>query len=110
MQIIQHIIKRTIEVTNYGDAASQMQLIRRIMEDIYGGSWGVLIIKGINLISKSVHWTIPDHKHKDGTEAFCLYTENGIQYNIFKTGDKDTENRITLEQAMAKIINNIKNK
>uniref|UniRef100_A0A915N2H8 Uncharacterized protein n=1 Tax=Meloidogyne javanica TaxID=6303 RepID=A0A915N2H8_MELJA len=108
MRVVKHIIIRTIEVTNRGDTSSQMQLIRRILEDIYGGTWGVLIIEGTNLVGKSVHWTIPDHKHRDGSAAFCLYDENKIQYNVFKTGDKDTEDRITLEQAMAKISDNIR--
>uniref|UniRef100_A0A1I8BBK5 EF-hand domain-containing protein n=1 Tax=Meloidogyne hapla TaxID=6305 RepID=A0A1I8BBK5_MELHA len=108
MKVVKHIIIRTIEITNYGDTSSQMQLIRRIMEDIYGGSWGVLIIEGTNLVAKSVHWTIPDPKHKDGSSAFCLYSENEIQFNVFKTGDKDTDDRVTLEQVMARISNKIK--
>lgn len=67
------------------------------MEDIYGGTWGVLIVKGTDLVSIQVHWTIPDHKHEDGSPAFCLHVEQEWQYNVFKTGNVDTENRLTVE-------------
>ena len=70
------------------------------MEDIYGGTWGVVIIKDPSLISSSIHWTIPDHKHRDGTPAFCLHMEKGWQYNVFKTGNVDTENRMTVENVI----------
>uniref|UniRef100_A0A7E4VZ65 Uncharacterized protein n=1 Tax=Panagrellus redivivus TaxID=6233 RepID=A0A7E4VZ65_PANRE len=87
------------------DAPLQMQVIRRIMEDIYGGSWGVIIIKDPALVSSSVHWTIPDHKHKDGSSAFCLYVKNSWQYNVFKTGDADTENRLSIEEVVDRLRN-----
>uniref|UniRef100_A0AC34RPD7 Uncharacterized protein n=1 Tax=Panagrolaimus sp. JU765 TaxID=591449 RepID=A0AC34RPD7_9BILA len=73
------------------------------MEDIYGGTWGVLIIKEPHLVSTSVHWTIPDHKHKDGSPAFCLHVEKGWQYNIFKTGNVDTDNRLTVEAIVRRL-------
>ncbi|KAI1723730.1 hypothetical protein DdX_03901 [Ditylenchus destructor] len=86
-------------------AVIERAIIRRILEDIYGGSWGVLIIKNPELISTSVHWTIPDHRNKDGSPAFCLYVvgEAQWQYNVFKTGDVDTENRLTVEQVVQHI-------
>lgn len=52
------IIQRAIDAVG-PDAALQMQLIRRIHEDVFGGTWGVLIIKNIELISTVVHWSIP---------------------------------------------------
>jgi hypothetical protein len=52
------IIQRAIDAVG-ADAALQMQLIRRIHEDVFGGTWGVLIIKQIDLISTVVHWSIP---------------------------------------------------
>ncbi|KAL3118374.1 hypothetical protein niasHT_001010 [Heterodera trifolii] len=103
MTVIKHIIIRTNEIVSKDDAPLQMQVIRRIMEDIYGGSWGVLIIKEPDLISTVIHWTFPDHRHRDGSAAFCLHVENGWQYNVFKTGDIDTEDRLTVEKVMEQI-------
>jgi hypothetical protein len=68
------IIQRAIEAAGT-DAPLVMQLIRRILEDVYGGTWGVLIVKNTELVSTAVHWTIPDHKHDDGSPAFCLTVE-----------------------------------
>ena len=73
------------------------------MEDIFGGAWGVLIIKQPELISTAVHWTFPDHRHKDGSPAFCLHMEASWQYNVFKTGDQDTEERMSVEQVLEEI-------
>uniref|UniRef100_A0A914HYN5 Uncharacterized protein n=1 Tax=Globodera rostochiensis TaxID=31243 RepID=A0A914HYN5_GLORO len=98
MNVIKHIIVRTTEFVSNDDAPLQMQIIRRIMEDIYGGNWGVLIIKEPELISSVIHWTFPDHRHRDGSAAFCLHVERGWQYNVFKTGDIDTEDRLTVEK------------
>ncbi|PAV83914.1 hypothetical protein WR25_05279 [Diploscapter pachys] len=78
-------------------------MIRRILEDIYGGTWGVLIIKNPNLISQEVHWTIPDHVNTDGSPAFCLVVVNRWQFNVFKTGPQDRVDRVTVED----IINNL---
>lgn len=72
------------------------------MEDIYGGTWGVLIVKDTELVSSSVHWTIPDHKHVDGSPAFCLHVEKNWQYNVFKTGNIDTQNRLTVDEVIKK--------
>uniref|UniRef100_A0AC34FDG1 Uncharacterized protein n=1 Tax=Panagrolaimus sp. ES5 TaxID=591445 RepID=A0AC34FDG1_9BILA len=102
MRTVKPIIERAIESAGL-EAPLQMQIIRRIMEDLYGGSWGVLIIKNPQLVSTSVHWTIPDHKHEDGSTAFCLYVKNGWQYNVFKTGNVDTENRLTVEDVVQKL-------
>ncbi|CAD5231803.1 unnamed protein product [Bursaphelenchus xylophilus] len=102
MTTVKPIIQRAIEASG-SDAALQMQLIRRIMEDIYGGTWGVLIVKGADLVSTMVHWTIPDHKHEDGSAAFCLHVEKEWQYNVFKTGNHDTDNRLTVEQVVHRL-------
>lgn len=97
MAPIRAIIERAREISGQ-DAALQMQIIRRILEDIYGGSWGVIIIKNAELVSSSVHWTIPDHKHRDGSPAFCLYVGGNWQYNVFKTGAIDSENRVAVDR------------
>ncbi|KAH7715219.1 Protein C54D10.9, partial [Aphelenchoides avenae] len=102
MEPIKPVIQRSVEAAGK-DAALQMQIIRRIIEDVYGGTWGVLIIKNPDLVSTAVHWTIPDHKHRDGSPAFCLHVEKNWQYNVFKTGDVDTENRVTVEQMVEKL-------
>ena len=73
-------------------------MIRRIHEDLFGGSWGVLIVKDASLVSTSVHWTIPDHRLEDGSPAFCLHVNAGWQYNVFRTGSVDNANRVTVEQ------------
>ncbi|KAI6236957.1 hypothetical protein M3Y95_00214300 [Aphelenchoides besseyi] len=96
------IIQRAIEAAG-SDAALQMQLIRRIHEDLFGGTFGVLIIKNAELVSNAVHWTIPDHRHDDGTPAFCLTIENGWQYNIFKTGNADSTSRMTVHEVVNRI-------
>lgn len=70
------------------------------MEDIYGGSWGVLIIQKADIVSSTVHWTIPDHRSNNGSPAFCLFTKNKWQYNVFKTGNADTVNRVSIEEAL----------
>lgn len=62
-----------------------------------------MIVKNIELVSTSIHWTIPDHKHEDGSPAFCLTTEGQWQYNVFKTGNVDTNNRLTVEQVVNQI-------
>ncbi|KAI6199872.1 Transient-receptor-potential-like protein [Aphelenchoides besseyi] len=93
---------RAIEAAG-SDAALQMQLIRRIHEDLFGGTFGVLIIKNAELVSSAVHWTIPDHRHDDGTPAFCLTIENGWQYNIFKTGNADSTSRMTVHEVINRI-------
>uniref|UniRef100_A0A914E079 DUF1801 domain-containing protein n=1 Tax=Acrobeloides nanus TaxID=290746 RepID=A0A914E079_9BILA len=103
MPTIKQIIERAIEVAEE-DAPLQMQLIRKILEDIYGGTWGVLIVKNTDLVSTSVHWTIPDHKHTDGSPAFCLYAgKKNWQYNVFKTGNQDTNNRLTVEEVINRL-------
>jgi hypothetical protein len=71
------------------------------MEDLYGGTWGVLIVKDPALVSTEVHWTIPDHKHIDGSAAFCLHVHQSWQYNVFKTGNVDTENRLTVDDLVS---------
>jgi hypothetical protein len=118
MPTIKQIIERAMEVAEE-DAPLQMQapiiifsllyikfkLIRKILEDIYGGTWGVLIVKNTDLVSTSVHWTIPDHKHTDGSPAFCLYAgKKNWQYNVFKTGNQDTHNRLTVEEVINRFI------
>lgn len=47
---IRSVIQRAAETTK--DAVTQMQMIRRILEDIYGGTWGVLVIRDPALVSK----------------------------------------------------------
>ncbi|VDO60094.1 unnamed protein product [Heligmosomoides polygyrus] len=100
MAPIRSIVQRATDATP--DPATQMQMIRRIIEDIFGGSWGVLIIRNPALVSK-IHWTIPDHNNSDGSPAFCLavrmYEVNKFrwQYNVFKTGSKDQKDRVTVE-------------
>lgn len=107
MRVVRQIIGKAAEMTvKANDAPLQMQIVRRIMEDIYGGTWGVLIIKDPELISTAVHWTFPDHRHRDGSAAFCLHVENGWQYNVFKTGDHDTDDRLTVEQVLEQISRN----
>ncbi|KAK6753462.1 hypothetical protein RB195_012821 [Necator americanus] len=101
MASIRSIVSRATEVTK--DPATQMQMIRRIIEDIYGGSWGVLIIRNPTLVSSEVHWTIPDHNNADGTPGFCLTVVKGWQYNVFKTGAKDLRDRVTVEDIVKRI-------
>ncbi|EFP05407.1 hypothetical protein CRE_27116 [Caenorhabditis remanei] len=92
---IRSVIQRAAETTK--DAVTQMQMIRRILEDIYGGTWGVLVIRNPALVSKEVHWTFPDHNNSDGSPAFCLAVVNQWQYNVFKTGSNDSPQRVTIE-------------
>ncbi|CAB3399004.1 unnamed protein product [Caenorhabditis bovis] len=92
---IRSVIQRAAETTS--DAVTQMQMIRRILEDIYGGTWGVLIIRNPTIVSKDVHWTFPDHSNSDGTPAFCLAVIKKWQYNVFKTGQVDSPQRMTIE-------------
>ncbi|TKR87895.1 hypothetical protein L596_012225 [Steinernema carpocapsae] len=99
---VKSIIQKAVDAVGR-DPSMQMQMIRRIMEDIYGGTWGVLIIRDPHLVSDEIHWTIPDHKHKDGSSAFCLHVAHNWQYNIFKTGNVDTLNRFTVEEVVSKI-------
>ncbi|CAI2354871.1 unnamed protein product [Caenorhabditis sp. 36 PRJEB53466] len=73
------------------------KMIRRILEDIYGGTWGVLVIRNPALVSKEVHWTFPDHNNSDGSPAFCLAVINQWQYNVFKTGHVDSPQRVTID-------------
>ncbi|ULT88722.1 hypothetical protein L3Y34_007726 [Caenorhabditis briggsae] len=80
---IRSVIQRAAETTK--DAVTQMQMIRRILEDIYGGTWGVLVIRNPALVSK------------DGSPAFCLAVVNKWQYNVFKTGQDDSPHRVTIE-------------
>ncbi|PAV61208.1 hypothetical protein WR25_06842 [Diploscapter pachys] len=101
MPPVRAIIQRAANTTR--DATTQMQMIRRILEDIYGGTWGVLIIKNPNLISQEVHWTIPDHVNTDGSPAFCLVVVNRWQFNVFKTGPQDRVDRVTVEDIVNKI-------
>ncbi len=83
------------------DAPVQMQVVRKIMEDIFGGTWGVIVIEKPSLVSDQVHWTIPDTRH-EGQRAFCLHVHDGWQYNIFKVGNEDTNSRVTIEQILSK--------
>uniref|UniRef100_A0AC35TJL6 Dynein light chain n=1 Tax=Rhabditophanes sp. KR3021 TaxID=114890 RepID=A0AC35TJL6_9BILA len=99
MPAVKAIISRAEEVAS-GDPALQMQVIRKIMEDIYGGTWGVLVIKDPSFVSDQIHWTIPDFKHLDNSPAFCLHVHKSWQYNVFKTGNVDTDSRITVEQVI----------
>ncbi|PIO74354.1 hypothetical protein TELCIR_03639 [Teladorsagia circumcincta] len=79
------------------------QIVRRITEDIFGGSWGVLIIRNPSLVSNDVHWTIPDHNNADGSAAFCLAVVKGWQYNVFKTGTKDIKDRVTVDSIVKRL-------
>ncbi|KAE9412203.1 hypothetical protein Angca_001557 [Angiostrongylus cantonensis] len=72
-------------------------MIRRIIEDVFGGSWGVLVIRDPELVSNQVHWTIPEHNNVDGSPGFCLSVIKGWQYNVFKTGSQDYEDRVTVK-------------
>ncbi|CAJ0590492.1 unnamed protein product [Cylicocyclus nassatus] len=100
MQAVRSIIVRATDVTK--DPAIQMQMIRRIIEDLYGGAWGVLIIRNPSLVSNEVHWTIPDLNNIDGTPAFCLAVVKGWQYNVFKAGARDQHDRLTVEDLVKK--------
>ncbi|KAK6039660.1 hypothetical protein COOONC_22835 [Cooperia oncophora] len=104
MAPIHSIIERATNATP--DPATQMQaiIIRRIVEDIFGGSWGVLIIRNPSLVSNDVHWTIPDHNNSDGSPAFCLVVVKGWQYNVFKTGNNDDQNRVTVESIVKRYL------
>ncbi|CAI5451178.1 unnamed protein product [Caenorhabditis angaria] len=97
---IRAVIQRAAETTE--DAVTQMQMIRRILEDIYGGTWGVLVIRNPSLVSKEVHWTFPDHTNEDGSAAFCLAVVNKWQYNVFRTGQIDSPQRVTIESMIQK--------
>lgn len=101
MAPIRSIVQRATDATP--DPATQMQMIRRIIEDIFGGSWGVLIIRNPALVSSEIHWTIPDHNNSDGSPAFCLAVVKGWQYNVFKTGSKDQKDRVTVESIVNRI-------
>ncbi|VDM52084.1 unnamed protein product [Angiostrongylus costaricensis] len=78
-------------------------MIRRIIEDVSGGSWGVLIIRNPELVSYQVHWTIPEHNNVDGSPGFCLSVIKGWQYNVFKTGSKDYEDRVTVNSLIERL-------
>ncbi|CAD6186960.1 unnamed protein product [Caenorhabditis auriculariae] len=98
---IRAVIERAAETTV--DPVIQIQMVRRILEDVYGGTWGVLVIRNPALVSKEVHWTFPDHSNEDGSPAFCLTVINGIQYNVFKTGAVDSTNRVTVEDLIQNV-------
>ncbi|CEF62894.1 Hypothetical protein SRAE_1000116100 [Strongyloides ratti] len=102
MSPIKDVIIRASEVAQ-DDAALQMQIIRKIMEDMYGGNWGVVIIKDTSLISDIIHWTIPDLKNEDSSPSFCLQVHKLWQYNVFRTGDIDTEDRVQIEDVIKDI-------
>ncbi|VDL76543.1 unnamed protein product [Nippostrongylus brasiliensis] len=101
MVAIRSIIQRATDATQ--DAATQMQMVRRIVEDIFGGSWGVIIIRHPALVSNEIHWTIPDHNNADGSPAFCLAVVKGWQYNVFKMGSKDARDRVTVESVVKRM-------
>ncbi|CAJ0586270.1 unnamed protein product, partial [Mesorhabditis spiculigera] len=103
MSTIRAIIQRAAMSTK--DPATQMQMIRRVLEDIHGGQWGVLIIRNPSMVSQvaDVHWTIPDHTNSDGSPAFCLAVVNRWQYNVFKTGYVDRADRVTVLDVVNKI-------
>ncbi|CAI4223318.1 unnamed protein product [Auanema sp. JU1783] len=101
MNHVRNIVIRANQQTK--DPAIQMQMIRRIIEDIYGGSWGVLIIRNPELVSHDIHWTIPDHTNPDRSPAFCLTVVNRWQYNIFKTGSKDSADRVSVLDVVHRI-------
>uniref|UniRef100_A0A0N4ZRK4 Dynein light chain n=1 Tax=Parastrongyloides trichosuri TaxID=131310 RepID=A0A0N4ZRK4_PARTI len=102
MTPIKDVILRASEVAT-DDAPLQMQIIRKIMEDMYGGSWGVIIISDISLISDTIHWTIPDSKNEDDSPAFCLQVQKKWQYNVFRTGEKDNDDRMKIEDVIREI-------
>ncbi|KAF8387110.1 hypothetical protein PRIPAC_76252 [Pristionchus pacificus] len=101
MSSIRQIVQRAALAAK--DPATQMQMIRRILEDVNGGTWGVLIVRDPMLVSQEVHWTIPDHVNPDGTPAFCLTVTRGWQYNVFKTGTEDIPDRVTIEDFISKM-------
>ncbi|GMR58318.1 hypothetical protein PMAYCL1PPCAC_28513, partial [Pristionchus mayeri] len=101
MTTIRQIVQRAALAAK--DPATQMQMIRRILEDVQGGTWGVLIVRDPMLVSQEVHWTIPDHVNADGTPAFCLTVTRGWQYNVFKTGSADIPDRVTIEDFISKM-------
>lgn len=41
-------------------------------------------------------------KQKDGSSAFCLHAEKNWQYNVFKTGELDAPDRISVEDVIEK--------
>lgn len=50
-----------------------------------------------------MHWTIPDHSNPDGSPAFCLTVVNRYQYNVFKTGTKDSVDRVSVADIVSRI-------
>lgn len=44
-------------------------MIAKSVEDAYGGTWGVVIVQNPLLISKTVHWAIPDMKDSEGVSG-----------------------------------------
>lgn len=49
MTAIRGIIVRATQQTM--DPVTQMQMVRRVLEDIYGGTWGVLIVRNAGIVS-----------------------------------------------------------
>lgn len=41
-------------------------MIIRAVQNEYDGKWGVVIVQNLSLISKIVHWAIPDIKDSNG--------------------------------------------
>lgn len=56
-----------------------------MLEDVYGGSWAVVIIKGTDIVGTNVSWMVPTVKHTDDSVAYCNYQANGWEYLVFKT-------------------------
>ncbi|KAH7717588.1 Protein C54D10.9 [Aphelenchoides avenae] len=58
-------------------ADAQMPLIKRLVEETYGGRWGVVIVTDAYLIGSAVHWSVPFFPNEVGTDAVCIHVEDG---------------------------------
>lgn len=77
------ILKATINFKE-ADSRTLVILLREIMEEKYGGKWGVVIVDNPDAVDSSFHWNIPTTTF-NGEPAFCVGTYQNRTYNVFKT-------------------------
>uniref|UniRef100_A0A1I8A9A2 Transferred entry: 7.1.1.8 n=2 Tax=Steinernema glaseri TaxID=37863 RepID=A0A1I8A9A2_9BILA len=70
---------------------NQTKTIRRVLDDIMGGMWGVLVSDD----DAEIYWTLPDVR-----PFFCRHTFHRWHYVAFKTNDQDTGDRYLPEDAI----------
>ncbi|VDK19726.1 unnamed protein product [Anisakis simplex] len=99
MTEVKSIIEKSDAIAS-NDPVSRMQILRRIMEDMFGGKWGVLIITDTSLVSTQIHWTIPHLVTPSGVRAYCHHVYKDVQYNVFKTSNIDSADRATVESVL----------